>query len=137
MKRTVIRLPDWLHAALTQKGRQEGASLNQTMVATLEAAILTAHIDEYLADIWLGAITCYCLIRSGERYAFVWGADTFPTEEGMVPAVNVELADEGIMWFTTVEGARGAAAEAFAALEQQGEDVTDLREAFGLSVGLE
>ena len=62
----------------------------------------------------------------------MWGADTFPTEENLVPAVNVELADEGIMWFTTVEGARGAAAEAFAALEQQGEDVTDLREAFGL-----
>jgi hypothetical protein len=137
MKRTDIRLPDWLHEALTQKGRAEGASLNETMVSILEAGILTAHADEYLADIWLGDVTRYCLIRSGERYAFVWGADTFPTEENLVPAVNVELADEGIMWFSTIEGAKGAAAEAFAALEQQGEDVTDLREAFGLSVGLE
>jgi hypothetical protein len=132
MKRITLRCSDWLHAALTQKGRAEGESLNETILAILENAILTAHIDEYLADIWLGAITCYCLIRSGDRFAFVWGADTFPTEENLVPAVNVELADEGIMWFTTVEGARGAAAEAFAALEQDGEDMTEFREAFGL-----
>jgi len=133
MKRTVIRLPDWLHAALTQKGRQEEASLNQTMGGILEAAILTARVDEHLADIWYGDVTRYCLIRSGDRFAFVWGADTFPTEEGMVPTVNVELADEGIMWFSTIEGAKGAAAECFAAVEQDGEDMTEFREAFGLS----
>jgi len=132
MKRTDIRLPEWLHEALTKKGQQEGKSLNQTMVATLEAAILAAHADEYLADIWYGDVTRYCLVRSGDRFAFVWGTGTFPTEENLVPAVNVELQEEGIMWFSTIEGAKGAAAEAFAALEQQGEDVTDLREAFGL-----
>jgi len=103
------------------------------MVSILEAGILTAYIDEYLADIWLGELTRYCLVRSGDRYAFVWGGDTFPTEENLVPIVNVELAEEGIAWFATIEGAKGAAAECFAALEQQGEDVTDLREAFGLS----
>lgn len=136
MKRTEVRMPDWLHEALMQRGQQEGKSLNEIMVSTLEGTILTVHvhIDEYLADIWLGELTRYCLIRSGERYAFVWGGDIFPTEEGMVPAVNVELADEGIMWFTTIEGAKGAVAECFAALEQQGEDVTDLREAFGLGL---
>jgi hypothetical protein len=133
VKRITLRCSDWLHEALTNKGRQEGASLNQTMVATLEAAILTAHIDEYLADIWLGELTRYCLVRSGDRFAFVWGADTFPTDDDLIPVTNVELAEEGIMWFATIEGARGAAAEAFAALEQQGEDVADLREAFGLS----
>jgi len=132
MKRTDIRLPLWLHEALTQKGRAAGESLNQTMVDILASAILTAHIDEYLADIWLGEITRYCLIRSAGRYAFVWGVDTFPADEGLVPAVNVELQEGGILWFSTVEGAKGAAAEAFAALEQQGEDVADLREAFGL-----
>ena len=132
MKRITLRCSDWLHEALTQKGRQEGASLNETMVSILEAGILTAYIDEYLADIWLGEITRYCLIRSGNRFAFVWGVDTFPADEGLVPAVNVELQEGGIMWSSTLEGAKGAAAEAFAALEQQGEDVTDLREAFGL-----
>lgn len=93
---------------------------------------LTARIDGYLADTWLGEITRYCLIRSGNRYAFCWSAGTIPTEENLVPAVNVESADEGIMWFTTIEEARGAASEVFAALEQQGEDITNLREAFGL-----
>lgn len=132
MKRTDIRLPDWLHEALTKMGQQEGKSLNQAMVDILEAGILTAHADEYLADIWYGELTRYCLIRSAGRYAFVWGADTFPTDDDLIPVTNVELAEEGIMWFATIEGARGAAAEAFAALEQQGEDVTDLREAFGL-----
>ena len=131
MKRTDIRLPLWLHEALTQKGRAAGETLNQTMVDILASAILTAHADEYLADSWLGEFTRYCLIRSGDRFAFCWGADTFPTAD-LVPTVNVELQEEGIMWFSTLEGAKGAAAECFAALEQQGEDVADLREAFGL-----
>ena len=94
---------------------------------------LTARIDDYLANTWLGEITRYCLIRSGDRFAFCWGGNTFPTEENLVPAVNVELQEEGILWSSTIEEARGAAAEAFAALEQQEEDVTGLREAFGLS----
>ena len=133
MKRITLRCSDWLHAALTQKGRAEGESLNETILAILENAILTASVDEYLADIWYGELTRYCLIRSGDRYAFCWGADTFPTDEDLVPTVNVELQEEGIMWFTTVEGAKGAAAECFAAVEQDGEDMTEFREAFGLS----
>ncbi len=48
------------------------------------------------------------------------------------PSVDVELQKEGVKWFSTTEGARGAAADTFAAMEQNGESVTDLRQAFGL-----
>lgn len=131
MKRAEIRLENWLHEALTQKGRKENKSLNQTMVDILEKNILSTHIDKYIADTWHGELTRYCLIHANGKYAFVWSSTgTFPTEKGIVPCVNVELAEEGIQWFFTIEGARGAAAEVFAALQKQGESVDELCDLF-------
>lgn len=81
---------------------------------------------------WFGEIARYALVRSENRYAFVWSSSTFPTSDDLIPGVDVQLQEEGIKWFNTSEGACSAAAEAFVALEQQGTCVADLWQAFGL-----
>lgn len=52
----------------------------------------------------------YCIVKDGNRYAFVWGWK-YP-DDGEVPAGDVDYGENGLKWFPTKQEARAAMEEA-------------------------
>lgn len=127
MQRLGLRVPAWVHAALTEKARIEGESLNTLVVETLEIALRTESV-EVLESYWLGELTQYIIAKSANgRYAFVWTDGVFADPEtDLLPAVNVDDGENGVTWCLTWEGVIEAVTVVTDALpEDQAKDVLE------------
>jgi len=69
------------------------------------------EIDEMMYDFEYGEVTRYCIVRAGDRYAVVWSAWEWPTEDGEVPAEDIPGGESGIEWHDTMAAAVGAMKE--------------------------
>ena len=96
MQMLTVRIPEWLHAALRQLAHEKKSSINQICVDIFYDAVVTAAVDEVIVQ-----YESYRIVRSGNRYAIVWGDDF----EDLIPSVEVISPALGVVWFNTREAA--------------------------------
>lgn len=130
MQRLGLRVPAWLHAALTEKARSENTSLNTLVVENLESALRTEKV-EVLKSYWLGELTQYIIAQAEDgRYVFVWTNGVFSEPEtDLLPSVNVEDGENGLAWCRTWEGVIEAVTVVADALPE--DQARDVRERLG------
>lgn len=131
MQRLGLRVPAWMHAALTEKAKVENASLNALVVDVLETVLRTEKV-EVVESYWLGELTQYIIAKAEDgRYAFVWTNGAFENlEADLLPAVDVDDGENGLTWCLTWEGVIEAVTAVTNALP--GDRARDVKEGLGI-----